>query len=108
MESEVRTVSLNTGISVPCFVQGNLEETADDGDAPLLLLHAWSESRRSFDRLISSLPSTAVVVPDLRGHGGADKPEYGYSLSEVVGDVTALLEALGVNHAHVVGSSSGG
>ncbi|MGF4043259.1 alpha/beta fold hydrolase [Paenarthrobacter nitroguajacolicus] len=108
MESEVRTVSLNTGISVPCFVQGNLEETADDGGAPLLLLHAWGESWRSFDRLIASLPAFVIMAPDLRGHGDADKPESGYALSEVVGDVVALLEALGVKHAHIVGSSSGG
>ena len=69
MEAEVRTVSLSTGISVPCFVQGNLEQTADDGGAPLLLLHAWGESWRSFDRLIASLPTFVIVAPDLRGHG---------------------------------------
>lgn len=108
MESGVKTVSLSTGISVPCFVQGNLEQTADDGGAPLLLLHAWGESRRSFGRLIASLPTFAMVAPDLRGHGEADKPESGYALSEVVGDVVALLDALDVQRAHVLGSSSGG
>ncbi|VXC66214.1 hypothetical protein ARTHRO9V_90160 [Arthrobacter sp. 9V] len=108
MESEVRTVSLNTGISVPCFVQGNLEQTADDGDAPLLLLHAWGESWRSFDRVIALLPTSVIVAPDLRGHGEADKPESGYALSEVAEDVVALLDALGIKRAHVVGSSSGG
>ncbi|PRB45329.1 alpha/beta hydrolase [Arthrobacter sp. MYb23] len=108
MEAEVRTVSLSTGISVPCFVQGNLEQTADDGDAPLLLLHAWGESWRSFDRLIASLPTFVIVAPDLRGHGDADKPDSGYALSDVTGDVVALLDALGVKHAHVLGSSSGG
>lgn len=102
------TVSLSTGIRVPCFVQGNLEQTADDGDAPLLLLHAWGESRRSFDRLIAALPTFVMVAPDLRGHGDADKPESGYALSEVAGDVVALLDALGIKRAHVLGSSSGG
>ncbi len=108
MESAVRTVSLSTGISVPCFVQGNLEQTADDGGAPLLLLHAWGESWRSFDRLIAALPTFVIVAPDLRGHGDADKPDSGYALSEIVGDVVALLDALGVIQAHVLGSSSGG
>lgn len=108
MEAEVRTVSLSTGISVPCFVHGNLEQTADDGGAPLLLLHAWGESWRSFDRLIAALPTFVIVAPDLRGHGAADKPADGYSLSEIVEDVIALLDALGVKHAHVLGSSSGG
>lgn len=102
------TVSLSTGIRVPCFVQGNLEQTADDVDAPLLLLHAWGESRRSFDRLIAALPGFVIVAPDLRGHGAADKPENGYALSELVDDVVAVLEALGIKRAHVLGSSSGG
>ncbi len=108
MESEVRTVSLKTGISVPCFVQGNLEQAIDDGGAPLLLLHAWGESWRSFDRLIAALPGIVIVAPDLRGHGAADKPGNGYSLSEVVEDVVGVLEAFGARQAHVLGSSSGG
>ncbi|TVU62368.1 alpha/beta hydrolase [Paenarthrobacter nitroguajacolicus] len=108
MKSEVRTVSLATGITVPCFVQGHLEEMVDDGGTPLLLLHAWSESWRSFERLIASLPDVVVVAPDLRGHGGADKPLDGYSLVEVAQDVAALIEALGISRVHVLGSSSGG
>ncbi|WP_186313495.1 alpha/beta fold hydrolase [Paenarthrobacter nicotinovorans] len=108
MESEVRTVWLKTGISVPCFVQGNLEQTVDDGGTPLLLLHAWGESWRSFDRLIAALPRFVIMAPDLRGHGAADKPADGYSLSEVVEDVAGVLAALGLEQAHVLGSSSGG
>lgn len=108
MESEVRTIALRTGINVPCFVQGHLGEANDDGGAPLVLLHAWGESWRSFDRLIASLPSMTLVAPDLRGHGGADKPEDGYSLTAVVEDVLAVFDALGIARAHVLGSSSGG
>lgn len=108
MESEVRTIALRTRINVPCFVQGHLGEANDDGAVPLVLLHAWSESWRSFDRLIASLPSFTLVAPDLRGHGGADKPEDGYSLTAVVEDVVAVFDALGVARAHVLGSSSGG
>ncbi|WP_434122501.1 alpha/beta fold hydrolase [Paenarthrobacter nitroguajacolicus] len=58
--------------------------------------------------MIASLPSHVLVAPDLRGQGGADKPETGYSLDDVVEDVVALLEALGITRAHVLGSSSGG
>ncbi|MEV7606268.1 alpha/beta hydrolase [Paenarthrobacter sp. NPDC089322] len=108
MESEVRTVDSRTGISVPCFVQGQLGEDDDDGGAPLVLLHAWGESWRSFERLIAALPEFVIVAPDLRGHGGADKPESGYALPDIAEDMSALLEALGIKKAHVVGSSSGG
>ena len=74
----------------------------------MLLLHAWGESWRSFERLIAALPDVVVVAPDLRGHGLAEKPSGGYSLVEVAEDVLALSDALGLIRAHVLGSSSGG
>lgn len=102
MDSEVRDLTLRTGISVPCLVHG-------DADAkPVLLLHAWGESRGSFDRLIPLLTGFRVYAPDLRGQGEADKPEDGYSLAEQAEDATAILDALNVPRAVVVGSSSGG
>ena len=102
MESEVRTLRLRTGVTVPCLVAG------DDGAKPVLLLHAWGESRRSFDRLVPLLTAFRVFAPDLRGQGGADKPEDGYSLAEQAEDAAAILDALRLPRAFVVGSSSGG
>ncbi|QHK21754.1 alpha/beta fold hydrolase [Pseudarthrobacter psychrotolerans] len=102
MDSEVRYLRLRTGITVPCFVHG-------DADArPVLLLHAWGESSGSFDRLIPGLTGFRVYAPDLRGQGGADKPQHGYSLAEQAEDTAAILDALNVPSAAVVGSSSGG
>ncbi|MEV7571487.1 alpha/beta hydrolase [Pseudarthrobacter sp. NPDC089323] len=102
MESEVRSLSLRTGITVPCLIQG------DPGAKPLLLLHAWGESRGSFDRLLPGLAGFRVYAPDLRGQGEADKPEDGYSLAEQADDAAAILNAVGVERAFVLGSSSGG
>lgn len=102
MESEVRDLRLRTGITVPCLVQG------DAGAPPLLLLHPWGESRRTFDRLIPLLTGFRFYAPDLRGQGEADKPEAGYSLGEQAEDAAAILDALNVPRAFVVGSSSGG
>ena len=102
MDSEVRDLRLRTGVTVPCLVQG-------DADAePVLLLHAWAESRGSFDRLIPLLTGFRIYAPDLRGQGEADKPEGGYSLAEQAEDAAAILDALNVPRAFVVGSSSGG
>ncbi|CAN7249019.1 alpha/beta hydrolase [Pseudarthrobacter oxydans] len=102
MDSEVRRLSLSTGIAVPCLVQG------DPSAQPLLLLHAWGESRRSFDRLIPLLEGLQILAPDLRGHGEADKPRGGYSLTDQARDVEAILDALGLESAAILGSSSGG
>jgi pimeloyl-ACP methyl ester carboxylesterase len=102
MDSEVRDLRLRTGISVPCLVQG------DPAAKPVLLLHPWGESRRTFDRLVPLLTGYRIYAPDLRGQGEADKPEGGYSLAEQAGDAEAILDALNVPVAAVVGSSSGG
>ncbi|MBP3036689.1 alpha/beta hydrolase [Arthrobacter sp. zg-ZUI100] len=102
MDSEVRKLKLRTGITVPCLVEG------DPDAAPLLLLHAWGESRGSFDRLLPGLAGFRIYAPDLRGQGDADKPQDGYSLAEQADDAAAILEALVLDRAAVLGSSSGG
>jgi pimeloyl-ACP methyl ester carboxylesterase len=69
---------LATGVSVPYVSAGPA------AGVPVLLLHAWGESWRSFDRLLPLLPGTIrAVAMDLRGHGDADKPAVGYSLADV-------------------------
>lgn len=92
-----------TGVSVPYVTQGS-----PDG-IPVLLLHAWVESRRSFDRLLPLLPPTLrVIAMDQRGHGDADKPMTGYTLTDYAADVVAFMDAVGWFSAVLVGSSSGG
>ncbi|HET9254932.1 MAG TPA: alpha/beta hydrolase [Pseudonocardiaceae bacterium] len=50
-----------------------------------------------------------VILYDLRGHGSTERPPTGYSVEASVRDLTALLDALGVNRpVHVVGNSYGG
>ena len=49
-----------------------------------------------------------VVRYDTRGHGGSDVPDGPYGFPDLVGDVVALLDALGIARAHFVGLSLGG
>jgi pimeloyl-ACP methyl ester carboxylesterase len=99
----VRRVGLATGVSVPYV------STGPAFAAPVVLVHAWGESWRSFDRLLPLLPGTIhAVAMDLRGHGDADKPAAGYSLADAAADVAAFMDASGVSSAVLVGSSSGG
>lgn len=91
----------STGIEVPCFIDG------DVGAPPLLLLHASGESFENFDRRDPLLAGFRVYAPDLRGQGDADKPQGGYSLAEQATDTAAILDALEVPRAFVLGSSSG-
>ena len=53
-------------------------------------------------------PWLRVLAMDQRGHGEADKPASGYGLSDFAEDVKEFMEALGIDAATLVGSSSGG
>lgn len=99
----VRRVSVAPGTSLAYTAHGS------PSGAPVLLLHAWGESRRCFDRLLPVLPAGLhALAVDQRGHGDADKPTDGYSLAEAAADVEAFLDAVEVPRAVLVGSSSGG
>lgn len=99
----VRQLDLATGVTLPYV------STSPASGTPVLLLHAWGESRRSFDRLLPLLPAEIhAIAMDQRGHGDAGKPKVGYSLSHFADDIVAFMDALGISSAVLVGSSSGG
>jgi rifampin ADP-ribosylating transferase len=75
----------------------------------VVLVHAWGETHRSFDRLVPLLvPLARLVVPDQRGVGGSDKPDDGYDLRQGAADLIGLLDALDLDSAVFLGTSSGG
>jgi rifampin ADP-ribosylating transferase len=99
-----RLIRLSTGITTAVSEQGN-----PGGFPPVLLLHAWAGSRRSFAAFLPLLPPhLRAIAVDLRGHGDADKPPAGYDLPSQAADVLAVLDALEVGRAVLVGASSGG
>jgi 3-oxoadipate enol-lactonase / 4-carboxymuconolactone decarboxylase len=49
-----------------------------------------------------------VIRVDPRGHGRSPVPQGPYTIDDIAGDVVALLDRLGIEHAHVVGVSLGG
>ena len=99
----VTEVQLRTGIVVPYLEQG------ERAGLPLILLHGWGESAAAFDRFLGALPHKFHAFAfDQRGHGGATKPEDGYTLQDAAADVVAFLDAVGVRSGILIGSSSGG
>jgi pimeloyl-ACP methyl ester carboxylesterase len=85
---------------------------AEQGHGPLVvLLHGfpelWYSWRHQFDALAQA--GFHAVAPDLRGYGQTDCPAEisAYSQLHLVGDVIGLLEALGEQHAVVVGHDWG-
>jgi pimeloyl-ACP methyl ester carboxylesterase len=48
-----------------------------------------------------------VIIYDLRGHGHSSMPASGYTLEQMVADLRALVDHLGVSRPHVIGHSFG-
>src|SRR5262245_26114187 len=58
---------------------------------------------------VQSLIAThRVTAFDLRGHGYSDAPPRGYTSADHAADVLALMDALGIDRASLVGHSFGG
>jgi pimeloyl-ACP methyl ester carboxylesterase len=87
-------------------------QTKGDG-SPLVLQHGLTQSIRSWYRAgyVAALTTRhRLILIDARGHGESDKPHdaAAYALSEHVGDVLAVLDALNLPTVHFWGYSMGG
>jgi pimeloyl-ACP methyl ester carboxylesterase len=75
---------------------------------PLVLLPGWPETWWSFHKVMPALAKGhRVIVVDLRGMGGSDKPAGGYDKKTMAGDVLGLLRHLGFDRADIVGHDIG-
>ena len=83
----------------------------EEGDAtgvPVLMLHGATDSWRSYEPVLPHLPDDIrAVAVTMRGHGDAPKPERGYRVEDLAGDVVALMEELDLGPAVLVGHSMG-
>ena len=82
-------------------------EAGDPNGEPLLLLHGFTDSSRSFLPMVPHLARYRLLIPDQRGHGASDAPECCYGSSQFAYDARLFLDALGVKRAAVVGHSLG-
>lgn len=99
----VRTVVLANGLRLPCA------ETGNPAGRPVVLVHAYVESWRYFEGVLGQLPGHLhAYAPTQRGHGDAGVPEHVYRPEDFAADIVELLDALGLDSAALVASSSGG
>lgn len=76
---------------------------------PLVLVHGLGYGRWGWEPVVDRLAERRhVVLCDNRGIGDSDVPAGPYTAAEMAGDVIALLDAAGVDRAHLVGASLGG
>lgn len=76
---------------------------------PVLLLHSIGTSHHVWDPQAAALAQRyRVIRMDLRGHGFSGVTPQPYSMEMLARDGLALLDALGIDQAHVAGLSIGG
>jgi len=80
------------------------------GDAPAtLLLHGIGNYGRYWDFFGDAVTGRLrLVAADARGHGESGKPSDGYAPQDFVADALAVLDALTIERAVIVGHSMGG
>jgi len=85
---------------------------AECGDGPLVLLcHGWPELWYSWRHQMRALAAAGfrAAAPDMRGFGRTTAPPdvAAYTIFHNVGDMVALVDALGEKHALIVGHDWG-
>jgi pimeloyl-ACP methyl ester carboxylesterase len=109
-----QSVTLATGVAARWL------ELGDPRGEPVLFLHGYTDTSRSFLGTMQALerlrPELRLVAPDLRGHGGtsvppgvsgADDLARCFAPAALADDTLALMDHLGLTRAHVVGHSLG-
>lgn len=74
---------------------------------PVVLLHALGEASTDWAPVAAALASSwRLYAPDLRGHGASDWPG-SYTIEQLTADLTAFLDALGLDRVTLCGHSIG-
>lgn len=80
-----------------------------DGAPVLLLLNSLGATSAMWGPQLEMLQTKyRTITCDTRGHGQSPSPEGPYSFEELVADALGVLDAHGVEKAHVMGLSLGG
>ena len=88
-----------------------LDVQVEGAGTPIVLLHGFPDSKRLWAKQVPALVDAGfqVIMPDQRGFGASDKPAEvdAYAIPFLAIDVTAILDALSIERAHVVGHDWG-
>jgi pimeloyl-ACP methyl ester carboxylesterase len=90
--------------------QLHLAETGNPAGRPILFIHGFSQSWRSWGRQMNSdlASDYRLIAMDMRGHGLSEKPQDAYSDSKLwADDVNAAIQTLGLDHPILCGWSYG-
>jgi pimeloyl-ACP methyl ester carboxylesterase len=103
--TEFRRVELRTGVTL------NVALAGDKSKPPVMLLHGFPESHRTWREVAPRLDRDfTLIMPDQRGFAGSDRPPdvNAYKTDVLVDDISALADALSLERFALVGHDWGG
>ncbi len=106
------------------MIEGFTQSFVDTGDvtlsvhragsgAPLILLHGYPQNHHCWAGVAPQFAKNFdTIVPDLRGYGESDAPaddpiHATYSKRQMAADIVGLMDALGLEKAHILGHDRG-
>lgn len=100
---EEKSILLSTGVTLQYV------ESGKEGKTPIILLHGYTDSWRSFEKVIPKFSTDYYVVAlTHRGHGNSSKPTAGYEMRNFASDVAAFITEKKLPKCIIVGHSLGG
>ena len=85
------------------------EVTGRVGKTPVLMIQGLGASKNAWNlQRIAMATRFRIISFDNRGAGRSDKPTEPFTLEQMADDALAVLDAAGIETAHVVGASMGG
>ena len=103
--TEFQRIQLPTGVTL------NVGLVGPEGAPPIVLLHGFPESHRTWRGLAPMLCDRfRLIMPDQRGFAGSDAPpdKAEYSTDRIIADLFALVDRLGLDRFTLVGHDWGG
>jgi len=85
------------------------EVTGKPGATPVLMIQGLGASKNAWNlQRIAMATRFRIISFDNRGAGRSDKPTVPFTLEQMAEDAIAVLDAAGIETAHVIGASMGG
>ena len=118
-EPRVRSAATSIGLEPPIAVEEGLASSPDgtpihyltvgEGEPAAVLIHCWGCDASYWNWQLAALAAERrVVAIDLAGHGASGAEREEWTMEAFGADVAAVVEALGISRAVLVGHSMGG
>jgi pimeloyl-ACP methyl ester carboxylesterase len=90
-------------------VRFHVTEAGPEDGRPVLALHGWPQHHWAYrDLLADPPPGLRIIAPDLPGYGWSGPAPHDWAKEDVVSDLVALMDELGLDRVLLVGHDWGG